>query len=377
MSEEINNREYRQKVIQELLSQLHSGKSVDEVKQKFAETFSGVSAAEISEAEQALIAQGLPVAEVQRLCDVHAAVFKGSIEEIHRDIHAPWHPAEVMKQENRAVEQLIETEIRPQLEHFQQDGTEKLADSMEKLQQIDRHYLKKENVWFPYMERYGITAPPKVMWGVDDEIRAQLKDVTAQLKNGTAAELREKIQGVLGKITDMIFKEENIMMPMLTDLLTPDEWKQMAHDSREFGFCLIAPVPEPGAEAAAQPEEARTNGEQPDDIVFPTGVLKKNEIIALLDTLPIDITFVDKNGNVRYFSQNAERVFPRTKSIIGRSVSNCHPPASVAIVEKIVEDLKAGKKITRTFGFIWATDMFIFVTTRFAVRKGNTLAYWK
>lgn len=84
MSELINNREYRQKVLKELIMELHHGKSVDEVKAEFEEAFQGVSTAEISEVEQVLIEEGMPVEEIQRLCDVHAAVFKGSIADIHR-----------------------------------------------------------------------------------------------------------------------------------------------------------------------------------------------------------------------------------------------------------------------------------------------------
>ncbi|NLG25208.1 MAG: DUF438 domain-containing protein, partial [Clostridiales bacterium] len=176
MSREINNREYRKNVIKEMLRKLHEGHTVDDVKRQFDEAFSGVSAAEISEAEQMLIAEGLPVHEVQRLCDVHAAVFKGSIEEIHAPADAsqiPGHPAHTLKAENRAIEKLIVERVRPALRGFL-DGklpVARLAEAIEALRQIDVHYLRKENLFFPYMEQYGITAPPKVMWGVDDEIR--------------------------------------------------------------------------------------------------------------------------------------------------------------------------------------------------------------
>lgn len=349
MSEEINNREYRQQVIKQLIKELHAGKSVDEVKQTFEDAFEGVAATEIADAEQALIAEGLPVSEVQRLCDVHAAVFKGSIEDIHKEIdstHQPGHPAEVMKQENRAVEKLIAEEITPCLESTPQESTmAALSRAMERLGQIDRHYLKKENLFFPYMERYGITAPPKVMWGVDDEIREQIKEIQSELsRGGGQPQIRGKIDALLLKIAEMIFKEENIMLPMLTDVLTQDEWKHIADESRELGYCLIdsAPewnAPEKQAEAAAQ-EQTDNSGA----LVLPTGMLKSEEIIGLLNTLPVDITFVDKDDTVKYFSQGAERVFPRTKAIVGRKVANCHPPASVHIVKKIVEDLRSGKK---------------------------------
>ncbi len=370
MSAEINNREFRQQILKELISELHDGKSVDDVKEKFAEVFGNVSAEEIAQAEQALIADGLPVTEVQRLCDVHASVFKGSIEDIHRapvSSELPGHPADTLKRENSAIEKEID-EVRTQLALLpDSDAKDKVRAGLKRLTEIDRHYLKKENLFFPYMEQYGITAPPKVMWGVDDEIRAQLKAVLAKLASEELSSLAEEIEAFLDKAGEMIFKEENIMLPMLLENLTQDEWKTIADESEELGYCLIDSVPvwTPSAgkasEAAAQEQPGIAGA-----IHLPTGVLKVEELSRMLDTLPIDITFVGKDDTVRYFSQGAERVFPRTKAIIGRKVSNCHPPASVHIVEKLVEGFKAGRKDHEDF-WINMGEKFILIRY-FAVR---------
>lgn len=376
MSEEINNREYRQKVLKELISQLHDGRSVDEVKDRFAAVFGNVSAEEIAQAEQALITNGLPVSEVQRLCDVHAAVFKGSIEEIHKPSdpsEIPGHPANTLRRENRAIEKLAD-EIRGQLAALPDgDAGKKLAAALERLSQIDRHYLKKENLLFPYLEQYGITAPPKVMWGVDDEIRAQLKEILAKLQENDTAPLREPVEGLLGKITEMIFKEENILLPMLLENLTQDEWKRIADESGELGYCLIDSVPVWEPVGKKEAEAVQQEKAAPGVITLPTGVLKTEELVRMLDTLPVDITFVDKDDTVKYFSQGAERIFPRTKAIIGRKVANCHPPASVHIVEKLVEDFKAGIKNNEDF-WIDMGEKYILIRY-FAVRneKGEYL----
>lgn len=372
MSGEINNREYRQRVLKELISQLHDGKSVEEVQGKFAAVFGGVSAEEIAQAEQALIAGGLPVSEIQRLCDVHAAVFKGSIEEIHRPSdpsEIPGHPANTLKRENRAIEQLA-GEIRGYLAKLpDEQAMAALKSGFEKLCEIDRHYLKKENLLFPYMEQYGITAPPKVMWGVDDEIRAQLKEIHRKLTAGEPSE----VEALLEKITEMIFKEENIMLPMLLENLTQDEWKKIADETKELGFCLIRDVPEWVPAVKKEAEAMREEKAAPGVLTLPTGVLRTEELIRMLDTLPIDITFVDKDDVVKYFSQGSERIFPRTKTVIGRKVSNCHPPASVHIVEKLVEDFKAGQKDSEDF-WIKMGDKYILIRY-FAVRseKGEYL----
>ncbi len=368
MSKEINNREYRQKVLADMIAQLHNGKRVDEVKEQFEAVFGGVSAEEIAQAEQALIENGLPVAEVQRLCDVHAAVFKGTIQEIHAPTELsaiPGHPVHTLKRENRAIETVID-EIRGLLARLPGEAARAaLKDAFARLGGIERHYAKKENLIFPYMERYGITAPPKVMWGVDDEIRAQLKECIGLLNTAEAARIREEAGLLLNKIAEMIFKEESIMLPMLTESLTQDDWKRIADETEEIGYCMIDPPPvwTPSGKAEAEPYQAKALA---GEIALPTGVLKTEELVRMLDALPIDITFVGKDDTVRYFSQGAERVFPRTKTVIGRKVANCHPPASVHIVEKLIEDFRAGRKDHEDF-WINMGEKFILIRY-FAVR---------
>ena len=182
MSEIINNREHRQKVLKEIIMELHEGKTVDEVKERFDKLIDGVSASEISQMEQSLIMDGLPIAEVHILCDVHAAVFKGSIEDIHKPEgphEIPGHPVHTFILENRALERLMNNNILPATEKYEKEdnkeNSEELLQHMNKLLEIDKHYSRKENILFPFLEKYDITGPPKVMWGVDDEIRVEIK----------------------------------------------------------------------------------------------------------------------------------------------------------------------------------------------------------
>ena len=358
MSEYINNREMRQNTIKEIIRQLHDGKTVEEVKQQFENAFEGVSASEISAAEAALIADGLPVEEVQRLCDVHAAVFKGSIEEIHQPSDPtliPGHPLNVLVRENKKISHRMENEIRPCLSLTKmenQEDFEKLLEGVRSLKELSLHYQKKENLLFPYMEKYGITAPPKVMWGVDDEIRNQVKEVTEALekkeeKNEILIQQTEKL---LEKISEMIFKEENIMTPMLLEQLTEEEWKIIADESPEIGFIIDhVPVWNPAGNKGEEKAKEQEPEAEAGLIKLPSGEFKVEELTSMLNTLPFDITFVNKDDVVKYFSEGKERAFPRTKAIIGRNVSNCHPPASVHIVEQIVEDFKTGKKDQEDF----------------------------
>ena len=367
MSENINNREYRKGIIKQIIKELHDGKTVEEVKQKFEDAFKGVSASEITDAEQALISEGLPISEVQRLCDVHSAVFKGSIEEIHRETDPakiPGHPINILMLENREIEKIVEKEVMTNLD---EKSLSVILKALEKLFSVlDIHYSKKENLLFPYMEKYGITAPPKVMWGVDDEIREDLKMLQSDLSYGVFNEDHKKgVDDLINRINEMIFKEENIMIPMLLDTMTQDEWKKVADDSSEIGKILqYVPVWKPEKEALA---ELKEDIKEPGAIILPTGVFNKEELTYMLNSLPFDITFVGNDDNVRYFSQSSERIFPRTKTIIGRNVSNCHPPASVHIVEDIVNDFKSGKKDHEDF-WIKKGDMIIYIRY-FAVRN--------
>lgn len=380
MSEMINNREYRQKVLKQLITELHEGKSVDEVKERFAELIEGVTPTEISAMENALIKEGLPVSEVQRLCDVHAAVFKGSIEQIHmaeKPEDNPGHPVFTFKAENRALERLIGKSIRPLLDELKNnknaDKLSELKNALDKLWEVDRHYMRKENLLFPFMEKYDIVAPPKVMWGVDDEIRADIKEARSKAAaDADTTVLIEVVEKAISRVEEMIFKEENILFPMVLETLNEDEWLKIAKESDEIGYCLYKPTKEWKPVRVNIEQKAQDEGEhtvKEGYVKLKSGILNFNEIEALLNTLPVDITFVDKDGLVKYFSMGKERIFPRTKAVIGRKVQNCHPPASVHVVEKIVEDLKSGKKEYEDF---WIKKGEIYVMIRyFAVRDNN------
>lgn len=378
MSEYINNREYRQKILKELILELHDGKSVDEVKERFGKLIEGVSATEISAMETALINEGMPVSEVQRLCDVHAAVFDGSIEQIHQ-VDDPGaiigHPINTFKLENRAIERLIKKKLNPNIAELKNNNLDVIDDlrlNLSELYEIDKHYSRKENLVFPYLEKYDITAPPKVMWGVDDEIRNEIKECIALATNDNTdnKELAAKLEAAIIRVEEMISKEENILFPMAQETLVEDEWLKIARESEEIGYCLFEPIREwvpvhlkaNGVSAKALQEPALEG-----IIKFDTGSFKLEELESMLNTMPIDITFVDKDGKVKYFSGGSERIFPRTKAVIGREVSNCHPPASVHIVENIVEDLRSGKKDHEDF-WIKMKGNFIYIRY-FAVRN--------
>lgn len=362
MTELINNRQYRINLLKQIVLELHQGKSVEEVKEKFREAVKDISHEEVAAMEQALIEEGLPVEEIQKMCDVHASIFKESLDKKPEPEMIPGHPIHTFFQENRALEDLMTKEIRPRLEALKsaasrEDQEKVVLELLEKynlLTDIDKHYSRKENLVFPYSEKYGITAPPKVMWGVDDEIRDGIKDVIKTLKNyneGTRKDIINKIEQNLEQIQEMIYKEEKILFPMAANNLTEDEWYAIYQESDEIGFCLVAPDAkwEPQNINVTEKADVVADPHTRGSIKFETGILTPKQIELIFNHLPFDITFVDKDDIVKYFSAGPERIFTRTKAVIGRSVQNCHPPASVHIVEKLVQDFKDGKKDVEEF----------------------------
>lgn len=388
----------RQERIVEILSLLHNGGSFEEAKKLFEEEFDGVDVTEIITAEKTLIRGGLDPSEIQKLCNIHAAVFKGSINEIHHsnEEHAqPGHPVQVLKLENQVLQSLLADEIDGLMEKIKKGdwlvAKERLNAALRDLLQIDKHYARKETLIFSYMEKYGITAPPQVMWGVDDEIRQMAKEIINYLNSEKVAynPLAERWEKLKNEIEEMIFKEEEIMVPMILDVFSLSDWMQIAEDSQEIGYAFI---PEPilwkaGPDALAKEKEreplrqlaiqkvkdateeikaeldqehtvnlteeyewekdAQNDQEQ---VVFPTGVLRIDQLLAVFQALPVDLTFVDHEDKVRFYSETGDRVFPRTKSVIGREVVNCHPPKSMHLVEKILTDFR---NRSRTHADFW------------------------
>ncbi|WP_409228510.1 DUF438 domain-containing protein [Gudongella sp. SC589] len=382
MSELIDNRSKKPydkeklEKLKEVIKELHEGKTVQEVKAKFADVLEGTSPLDISRMEVELVKDGLPIEEIQNLCDVHAEVFKGSIEEIHHPDEVPGHPVYTLRQENMALTNIMEEVIPEDLERFMEDDSDdnrfKLVEDINLLWDIDKHYSRKENLIFPYLEKAGITAPPQVMWGVDDEIREKIKAAKKELidYSGDKELVKEKILAATEQAVDMIFKEESILFPMTLDTLTEDEWIKVYEGSEEIGYAVIPPQKEWELKRVNVVKKEEDKGITESGFVkFETGILSSKELELMLNNIPGDFTFVDKDNIVKYFSQGKERIFARTKAIIGRTVENCHPPKSAHIVEDLVNDFKSGRKDSESF-WIQMGDKFVLIQY-FAVRDEN------
>jgi len=361
VSELINNRAYRQEQLKQIIKDLHSGKTVDEVKERFAALLKDVGATEIAQLEQMLISEGLPEEEVKRLCDVHVQVFQDALELEPAPESTPGHPVHTMRLENEALAKVI-AQVRGILDKLTAAGDGDRAklvrewqDLHQQLCEAEKHYLRKENLLFPILERNGISGPSSVMWSLHDDIRAGLKEISAlmgQAESLSADELKTRIESkvlpVLQEMDSMIYKEEKILLPMSLETLTEDEWLAIAEESDEIGYTLVKPAGEWRPKRSAKVEAAPAKVPE-GYLELSTGLLTLKEIELIFNHLPVDITFVDKDNVVRYFSAGPERIFTRTKAVIGRRVEKCHPPESVHVVTKIVEDFKAGRRDVAEF----------------------------
>ncbi|SCD21308.1 Hypothetical protein PSM36_2507 [Proteiniphilum saccharofermentans] len=371
MSEFINNSTQRKEMLRHLLLRLHEGDNPEILRQRLIEVLKSIPYHEVVEVEQELInSNALTEQEILEFCDLHTAVLDGSIDQQGAKQIPAGHPVDTFKKENIAIRQQLEAyeEIKKKIADITDAQVTgyvlQLRTIFNNFSDIDKHYKRKEYQLFPFLEKHLITGPPKVMWGKHDETRELLKNSHEALASpiSSTEELRSIIQLVLDHtvemIAGMIMKEEEILLPMSMDTLTEDEWYKIYQETPEFGYCLIDPEDEwaPGGVKVEKQEYVTA-----DAIRLSSGAFNLDELEALFLHLPIDITFVDKNDKVRFFSHSPNRVFERNRSIIGRDVRMCHPPGSVHIVEQILTDFRSGKENKAVFWMSNFQGRFIYI----------------
>lgn len=376
MSELIDNRAKRIAALKEIIQQLHRGQDPESVRQQLADIVKQADAGEIAAMEQEIIASGVSVEEVKSMCDLHAQVVQDILKKPPADI-LPGHPVDTLKRENVAIREACRR-MREAIAAIRSLPEEAALgepytwwqQALNDLMDVEKHYRRKEDLFFSVLERHGISAPSKVMWAVHDEARQRLKalDDALQVTEAATGELVVVADTIaeeaLTIVENMTSKEEDILLPMMLQLLTEQEWGEIWAQSPRYGWCLV----EPGDEyRPPQPQHRDDTVELPMDraVVFPTGQLDFTQLRGMFSALPVDLTFVDADDRVRFFSEG-DRIFARSKAILGRKVQHCHPPKSVHIVEQIVADFRSGRRSVAEF---WIELHGKFVHIRyFAVR---------
>ncbi len=375
-------KERKKEIMKDIIRKLHEGASLEEAKDRFEREIGSVSSTEIAEIEQSLMSEGVSPDEIKKFCNVHALLFQSALEKSMDKEESPAHPVYLMKQDNRQIEKITAAlkEAAQQAEkHGLAQFKQKVGPLLEKLKNLDIHYTWKEQILFPYLEKYAFYGPSKVMWGKDDEIRALLKQGLSGIETlREAKDLKEygskTLTPLVEEVDGMIFKEEKILFPASLEKLNVQDWVEVLKETENVGYGFIE-RPKETYQLIEELRKAVTEEPKAEEqvISLPTGNLTLEELMGVLNSLPMDITFIDKEDAVRYFSEGKERIFLRTKSIIGRKVQNCHPPKSVDAVEKILQSFKEGKRKSADF---WIHYQGKYVSIQyFAIRdrQGNYL----
>jgi PAS domain S-box-containing protein len=348
-----SERESRRGALKSILKELHQGKAPEALKARFAQLLADVSPGEIGKLEQELVREGLDPEEITKLCDLHVQLFQEGLERQAQLETGTQHPLTILRIENQQIAKAA-SEFRDtmkRLRTMQESASpaskkDEILSKLEALAKVEDHYQRKENQLFPLLEKHGITAPPKVMWSTHDEIRKLIKNTRTALSSGDSTSLLDYGEELAQKVEDMTYKEEKVLFPMAMEVLTKQDWEEMSH-------------------AKAEREMPKTAGAE-GFLSLDTGSVNAEQLNLILTHLPIDITFIDEKDVVRYYSEGKERIFPRSPEVIGRKVQNCHPPKSVHIVNRILEEFKAGKRDVAEF---WINLHGKFVHIRyFAVR---------
>ncbi len=374
--------------VREILKELHKGADFEELKERFREVLRGVSPWEIPLVEQELVAQGVSPLEIAALCDLHVALFRESLMDSRLEGIEPGHPLDTFLRENEEI--LKDSEklmlYAGSLPKVEGDNRKEVFDQLRRLASelrgMRRHFVRLQFLLFPYIERRGLTAVPRVLWTKQDQVMAKIRKLNQLLSEERLedpeylSELRSVSDELSRALVDMVFRENRILYPTVRILLSEGEWSAIRLEEPEVGYYKVEPGEgwepkdpvyphevESGItedQISRMPEEMKTMTSlmearddhllvRSGDLEFRNGYIYLKELDALLRTLPFEITFVDADDRLRYYNYRPGLIFYRSRTVLGRKVELCHPPGSVHIVKKIVEEFKAGKRDVAEF----------------------------
>jgi DUF438 domain-containing protein len=371
MKEKMEGEENRKAVLKQIIRELHAGTPVEKMKIKFGELLASCSPLEIAQIEEELIKEGMSAEEIRALCDVHLAVFQDALESTHLDL-ASNHPLWILMEEHKlllknaiALREIVKKFVALKNFDSSQPHWNSLEEKVAKFRDSENHYLREENVLFPYLEKHGITQPPKIMWAEHDEIRALEKQLyvimNSKKKLGYkkfTSQLNDVALAIADKLASHFQKENTILFPTGLKVIQPDEWSNIRHEFDDIGYSFFSPEPFTVQKPEIKPTEVDIAMMKL--IEFDTGTLSHEVLQGIFNTLPVDITFVDKDDKVQFYSESGGRVFTRTKAVIGRTVQACHPQKSLYKVQQILDDFRAGTRKTAEF-WINLKGRFIYI----------------
>ncbi len=373
------SREENKEIIKELIRKLHEGENPEEVRKEFKTVLKDLTPLELSQAEELLIKEGMPAEEIHHMCDVHLEVMHEALKE-DMNLAPAGHPINILMQEhallleyaNRLRDLYKEINDKSSFDEVSEELKE-ITDIIKHLKASESHYLREENIIFARLEKYGVTQPPKIMWMDHDRIRDVEKNLYELIDNRTNFEYQEFVKnyhnlahGLAELLASHFSKENKVLFPTSIQLFAEKEWIDIRKQFDEVGYCCFTPeVPLLGEEIEEEVKPSMSEN----IIDFGTGSLSVDELKMIFETLPVDITFVGKNDEVKFYSEGPDRIFVRTPSVVGRLVENCHPGKSV---DRVLEIIDGFKKNTLDKAEFWLEFEGKFVYIRyFPVRDKN------
>ncbi len=375
-------------LLKQVLKSIHRGEDVNEIKRKFKDVLAQVSPFEIPLIEQELVKEGIPIREILKLCDLHVELFREYLQARELSGVPKGHPLDQLLKENEYILRLGEALslyasalMRAKNEDEALNHIEGLKKTLGELKRTRVHYRKIQMGIFPYLERRGIIAVPRVLWGREDQLLVKVMEFYTYISSRKPLELVkeknrlvEKSREIAREVSELVFRENKILYPATWAMFSEAEWaaiKGVFDDIR----CLVdvknewKPKAKPvypyevsgpivtKEQLEKIPPEIRgiieSKGITPDkyeirkpgDMDLETGFLNLEEVKEIFNSLPLEITYADSNDRIRYYTHSKlVKGFIRTKTILARRVEFCHPPRLEGLVRKTIDDLKEGKK---------------------------------
>lgn len=355
--------------LKDILHRLRHHEQDESIQTVIDQFFKDVNPVEVLLIEQELLNDDydITVEDIIQLSEMHPHLYDEALNKAEISmLNHPGHPIQIFKKENKAfqctlyqINHLLATLEKDFQHEIKTKKLEKLNDLISRLGEFHNHYNRKEKLIFPIMERYGHYGPTRIMWRSDDRIRALYKGIKAQIEQLSdldVTHVRTKYAAFEKEFNEMIFQEEALLLPILLSIFTEDDWYAIADESYAFGYALHEPKEAWKAMFNHRDESIKATSvvQADENIVFGGGYLTIEEANLVLNNLPLEITFVDKNMIFKYFNKMTEAsdmMLVRTPISIGRNVANCHPPKSLSKVMKLIRDLKAKRRTVETMWF--------------------------
>ncbi len=365
MSEFLVNSKKRREYLLKFSQGIIRGNDGKELLKKYGEALQYITPHDMIAMEERQLKMGISPGQIKEKIEKVMNVISEPLKKYPWQKPETGHPLYDLMQENRKLEEILQI----MKQNLQEKNLPELQNNLERLFEMEKHFLRKENILFPYLERnWENCRPLAVMWSLHDDIRLKWKELkkALQQKSDFDAEIYKLVGELFFLMYGMIFKEDLVVFPVAMETLSESDWQKIAAQSSEIGFSYIEPV---SIELKKTEKKQAEDSKFKTDFVTETGKLSHLQIENIFDHLPVDITFIDAEDEVKYFSKSRDRFFPRSPAIIGRKVQNCHPPESVHIVEKILEAFKKGEKDVASF-HIQMKGKFIMIKY-FAVRTNG------